>query len=149
MIPLPDKVTRSYTALMTGDDTTARPHCADDVTCHIVGQHPFSGDYHGVDQISAVLRRMDEAAGSQASFTPTNLMSDDSGSQVLIEGVLMHGSYVRHVINRLRYDDDRLVELWLKPLDQRAEDEFWLARLPQQRSGLSDAPVDAEATNGG
>jgi ketosteroid isomerase-like protein len=148
MIPLPDQVRRSYTALMTGDHATAREHCAEDVTCHIGGQHPFTGDYHGVAQITDVVRCMDEVGGAP-SFTVTNVMSDDSGSQVLIEGVAVHGSYARHVINRLRYEGGRLTELWIRPLDQRAEDEFWRGRVPQQRAGGSGAPADAEATNGG
>ena len=136
MIPLPDQVRRSYTALMTGDDVTAADHCAEDVTCHIGGENPFSGDYRGVAQITELLRQMDEVGGDP-SFTVTNVMSDDTGAQVLIEGVAMHSGFARHMINRLRYDDDRLVELWIKPLDQRAEDEFWRGRVPQQRAGGS------------
>lgn len=145
MIPLPDQVKRSYSALMTGDDVTAARNCAEDVTCHIGGENPFSGDYRGVAQITELLRCMD-AAGGSPSFTVTNVMSDDTGAQVLIEGVAMHGTYARHMINRLRYDDGRLVELWIKPLDQRAEDEFWRGRVPQQRGGGSGgSPADAPA----
>jgi ketosteroid isomerase-like protein len=146
MIPLPDQVRRSFSALMDGDDDTASRNCAADVTCHIGGQHPFTGEYRGVARITEMLRLMDEIGGGH-SFTVTNVMTDDSGSQVLIEGVAMHGSFARHVIKRLRYDGGRLVELWIKPLDQRAEDEFWRAQVPHQRLGGS-VPVDAEAGNG-
>lgn len=145
MISLPDHVRDSYTALMTGDAVTARRHCLAGVTCHVGGQHQFSGDYDGVAGITDLLQRMDEAGGDH-SFTVTNVMSDDSGSQVLIEGVAVHDSYVRHVIHRLRYAEGRLAELWLKPLDQRTEDEFWSGRMPQQRAGGSGAPAEADAT---
>ena len=143
MIPLPDQVRRSYSALMAGDSSTAREHCAEDVVCHIGGEHPFSGDYRGVAEISELLRVMDEVGGEH-SFTVTNVMTDDTGSQVLIEGVAKHGSFVRHVINRLRYEGERLAELWLKPLDQRAEDEFWRGQVPQQRAGGSDSTAAAD-----
>jgi hypothetical protein len=86
---------------------------------------------------------MDEVGGEH-SFTVTNVMTDDTGSQVLIEGVAKHGSFARHVINRLRYDGERLAELWLKPLDQRAEDEFWRGRVPQQRAGRSGSTAAAD-----
>ena len=143
MIPLPDQVRRSYSALLIGDDDTASRHCAEDVTCHIGGQHPFSGDYCGVAAITELLRIMGEVGGSP-SFTVTNVMTDDAGVQVLIEGVARHGGYARHVINRLRYDGDRLAELWIKPLDQRAEDEFWRTRVPQQRAGGAGTTTPAD-----
>ncbi len=136
MIPLPDQIRRSYSALMSGDAAGAASHCSEDVTCHVAGEHPFSGEYRGVAQIAQLVREMNEAAGPE-SFTVTNLMSDDQGEQVLIEGVAQHEGFVRHVINRLRYTDGRLAEMWIKPLDQRAEDEFWIGRVPQQRSGGS------------
>ena len=141
MIPLPDQVTRSYVALAAGDRETARRHCVDDVTCHIGGAHPFTGDYRGVSRISDVLRRMQEVGGEH-SFSVTNVMSDDSGSQVLIEGVADNAGFVRHVMTRLRFEDGRLAELWVKPLDQRAEDEFWRARVPLQRSGGTRAGTE-------
>lgn len=131
MIPLPDPVRRSYAALVRGDDATARPHCVADVVCHIGGAHPFTGDYRGVGDIIDVLREMDDVGG-QHEFTVTNLMSDDSGSQVLIEGVARNDGYVRHVIKRLRFDDGQLAEMWIRPLDQRAEDDFWLAQAPDR-----------------
>ena len=143
MIPLPDQVTRSYSALTTGDSATAGLHCVEDVLCHVTGAHPFSGDYRGVAEIVELLRAMDEAGGDH-SFTVTNVMSDDTGSQVLVEGVARHGSFARHVINRLRYDGELLAELWLKPLDQRAEDEFWRGRVPHQRAGGSGTTAAAD-----
>ncbi len=140
MITLPEQIRSSYSALMSGDAERAASHCANDVTCHIGGEHPFSGDYRGVARITDLVHEMTEVAGPH-SFTVTNLMSDDDGKQVLIEGVAQHGSFVRHVINRLRYDDGRLVEVWIKPLDQRAEDEFWIGRVPQQRAGGSPSDL--------
>lgn len=131
-------VTDPYAALLSGDEDAAALHCAADVTCHVGGEHPFSGDYRGVDDITSVLRRMDEVGG-EPSFTATNVMSDDSGSQVLVEGMAKHGTYARHVITRLRYEEGRLAELWIKPLDQRTEDDFWRGRMPQQRAGGSGA----------
>ncbi len=134
MIQLPDQIVCSYSALMDGDVEVARRSCSQDLVCHVGGSHPLSGDYHGITQIVDVVRRMGELGG-QASFTPTNVMTDDTGTQMLLEGVAMHGSFARHVINRLRYEDDQLTELWIRPLDQRAEDDFWTARVPHQRAG--------------
>lgn len=139
---LPEQIRSSYTALMSGDAERAADLCAEDVTCHIGGEHPFSGEYRGVAQITGVVREMTAVAGPE-SFTVTSLMRDDDGEQVLIEGVAQHGTFVRHVINRLRYDDGRLAEVWIKPLDQRAEDDFWIGRVPQQRAGGS-TPGDAD-----
>ena len=142
MHTLPEQIRSSYAALMSGDPERAADHCADDVTCHIGGAHPFSGEYRGVTQIAGVVRQMTEVAGPE-SFTVTSLMSDDDNGQVLIEGVAQHGTFVRHVINRLRYDQGRLAEVWIKPLDQRAEDDFWIGRVPQQRAG-GTTPGDAD-----
>lgn len=147
-IPLPDQVSSSYAALRSGDEATAARHCVEDVTCHIGGQHPFTGDYRGVAEIIGVLHRMDEVAGRH-SFTVTNVMSDGSGSQVLVEGVARHGDYTRHVITRLRFDGGRLAEMWLKPLDQRTEDDFWRSLVPQQRTGGTTVTAETDATNPG
>lgn len=147
MTPLPAQVTDSFAALMAGDEAVAALHCVEEVTCHIGGQHPFTGDYRGVSQIIGVLRRMDEVGG-EPSFSVTNVMSDDSGSQVLVEGVAMHGTYARHTITRLRFDSGRLAELWIKPLDQRTEDDFWRGVMPQQRARDTGAAADSETTGG-
>ena len=60
---LPEQIRSSYTALMSGDAERAAGLCADDVTCHIGGEHPFSGEYRGVAQIAGVVRQMTEVAG--------------------------------------------------------------------------------------
>lgn len=136
---LPEQIRSSYAALMSGDAERAAGLCAEDVICHIGGEHPFSGEYRGVAQIAGVVQEMTAVAGPE-SFTMTSLMRDDDGEQVLIEGVAQHGTFVRHVINRLRYDGGRLAEVWIKPLDQRAEDDFWTGRVPHQRARGSARP---------
>jgi ketosteroid isomerase-like protein len=126
----------------------------DDVVFHISGEHPLSGDYVGVAEFRRYLAAVNEATAGRGGFSVTSAFSDDSGSEVLVEGTAFHGEgpFVRTVVHRLRLSEGRLVEFRDHPFDQESEDRFWSARVPAQRDGeRADATAETspEAAAGG
>ncbi|MET0910098.1 MAG: nuclear transport factor 2 family protein [Ilumatobacteraceae bacterium] len=100
-----------------------------DVTLHVPGSHPLSGDHHGVAGVGQFLER-------------TRNTTDDGEHIELIEildGETHIGAYVRvtahrggrtplvnHTIHLFRLtEDDRIAEIWFHNREQAAVDEFW------------------------
>ncbi len=109
----------------------------DDVVFHISGEHALSGEYAGVAEVRRYLTAVKEATGGRGGFSVTSAFTDDSGSEVLVEGTAFHGEgpFVRTVVHRLKLSGGRLVKFRDHPFDQQSEDRFWNARVPAQRDG--------------
>jgi ketosteroid isomerase-like protein len=109
----------------------------DGVVFRISGEHPLSGEYVGHDEVRRYLAAVREATGGRGGFSVTSAFTDEQGSEVLVEGTAFHGDgpFVRTVVHRLRVAGGKLLEFRDHPFDQRSEDRFWRARVPQQRDG--------------
>lgn len=140
-----DAVREAY-ATFPADSEPVWELCADDVVLHIAGDHPLSGDYVGLDAARGYVTAVIDATHGRGGFSVTSVFTDDAGELLLVEGTAFHGEepFVRTVVHLLRFADDRLVELWENPFDQRAEDRFWSARIPPQRRRTSSVRIPGQ-----
>src|SRR5689334_11142353 len=106
-----------------GDVEPALAMFADDVVMHILGDHPFAGDYEGKHAVRAYLADTAAVVGAGV-FTVTSVMADDDRAEVLVEGTAVDrdegadgDSFVRTVVHQLRFADDLVVEMWRYPFD--------------------------------
>lgn len=124
------RVDAGYAAMRDGDAGPAMALFGDDVVMHVVGDHPFAGDYHGKDAVRAYLADTTAAAGAGV-FAVTSVMVDDDRGEVLVEGTAVDGvdgdgaPFVRTVVHQLRFAGDVIVEMWRHPFDAGQEDRFW------------------------
>ena len=124
------RVDAGYAAMRDGDAEPAMSLFGDDVVMHVVGDHPFAGDYHGKDAVRAYLADTAAAAGAGV-FAVTSVMVDDDRGEVLVEGTAVDGvdgdgaPFVRTVVHQLRFAGDVIVEMWRHPFDAGQEDRFW------------------------
>src|SRR6478735_1711628 len=124
------RVGAGYDAMRDGHVEPALAMFADDVVMHVVGDHPFAGDYHGRRAVRAYLSDTAALVGAGA-FMVTSVMVDDDRREVLVEGTAVDGvdgdgaPFVRTVVHRLRFVGDVIVEMWRYPFDAGQEDRFW------------------------
>jgi ketosteroid isomerase-like protein len=109
----------------------------DDVVFHISGEHPLSGEYAGLAEVRRYVDAVNEATGGRGGFSVASAFTDDSGTEMLVEGTAFHGDgpYIRTVVHRLKLSGGRIVEFRDHPFDQQSEDRFWSSRVPAQRDG--------------
>jgi uncharacterized protein len=133
-------VREAYAAYTRGDRAPLWALLAPGVTFHVAGDHPLSGDYRGVEEVQGYLSTMERLNGGPGGATLDTVIADESGDMVLLESTTRHGDVERSIGHVLRFEGDRLVELWDNPADPQAEDRYWRARVPtQQRRRLRDS----------
>jgi len=123
------RVRAGYDAMRDGEVAPVLLLFSDDVVMHVVGDHPFAGDYVGREAVRSYLADTAAAVG-EGVFTVTSVMVDDVDPVVLVEGTAVDGvdagaPFVRTVVHRLRFDGDLIVEMWRHAFDKGQEDEFW------------------------
>ncbi|HET6563210.1 MAG TPA: nuclear transport factor 2 family protein [Marmoricola sp.] len=126
-------VREAYAAYIAGDRVPFSSLLAPEVTFHVAGDHPLSGDYRGVDEVRRYLATVERLNGGPGGATLDTVFADETGDLVLLESTTRHGSVERSIGHVLRFEGDRLVELWDNPADPEAEDRHWRARVPAQR----------------
>jgi uncharacterized protein len=135
-------VREAYAAYTAGDRAPLWALLAPHVTFHVAGDHPLSGDYRGVEEVQGYLAMIARLTGGPGGATLDTVFADESGDMVLLESTTRHGRVERSIGHVLRFEGDRLVELWDNPADPRAEDRYWRARVPsQQRRHPRDATL--------
>jgi hypothetical protein len=126
-------VRHAYAAYTAGDCGPLQAMLAPEITFHVAGDHPLSGDYRGVDEVRVYLATVDRLHGGRAGATLDTVFADESGDLVLLESTTRHGNVKRSIGHVLRFDGDRLMEVWDNPADPDAEDRYWRRRIPGQR----------------
>jgi uncharacterized protein len=106
---------------------------APEVTFHIAGDHPLSGDYRGVGPVQRYLDTVERLTGGPGGATLDAVVADESGDMVLLESTTRYRGFERSIGHVLRFDGDHLVELWDNPADPEAEDRYWRGRVPAQQ----------------
>jgi ketosteroid isomerase-like protein len=111
-------------------------HLSPDVVFHVAGDHPLSGDHVGLEAVRRYVDTVTSASNGRAGFSVTSAFTDESGALLLVEGTAFHGDepFVRTIVHLIRLEDGLVVEFWDNPFDQRAEDQYWSARVPAQRA---------------
>ncbi len=140
-------VREAYAAYAAGDRAPLWAMFAPEVTFHVAGTHPLSGDYRGVEAVVRYLDTIERLNGGPGGATLDTVFADESGNLVLLESTTRHGGFDRSIGHVLRFERDRLVELWDNPADPEAEDRYWRGRVPaqQRRHPTATAPRAAAA----
>jgi ketosteroid isomerase-like protein len=114
-------------ALLAGDFPSFLALHTEDVIMHIPGSGPLSGDHKGRDGIAAVFQQEMAMLDAPPETVPLDdLGSDDHAAGVFIQRMQRAGrTYegLQVVIARVR--DGQLSEIWFRPQDQAAFDEFF------------------------
>lgn len=114
-------------ALLAGDFAGFLTLHTEDVVMHIPGSSPLAGDHHGRDGLAAVFQKEVSMLDAPPEFDPLdNLGGDEHGGAVVIQRMQRGGrSYegLQVVIARVR--DGQLAEVWFRPQDQEAFDQFF------------------------
>jgi uncharacterized protein len=115
------------------DPTQVWSRLSPDVVFHVAGEHPLSGDHVGLAAVRRYLAAVTRATNGRGGFSVTSAFTDGSGELLLVEGTAFHGDepFVRTILHLLRLKDGLVVEFWDNPFDQRAEDRFWAAHVPE------------------
>ena len=99
----------------------------EDAVMHVPGSGPLSGDHDGRDGIAAVFQQELSMLDAPPEIVPLDYLGgDDHAGEVLIQRMRRAGrSYegLQVVIARVR--DGQLSEIWFRPQDQAAFDEFF------------------------
>lgn len=152
MDTLTESVREAYARFLLAPEQESE-QLAPDVVFHVAGHHPLSGDYVGREAVRRYIATVTEATHGRGGFSVTSVFADDSGELLLVEGTAFHGEepFVRTIVHLLRLEKGRLVEFWDNPFDQRAEDRFWAAQVPDQRrtSARRADPLAGEGTECG
>ncbi len=124
-----EQVAALYSSPGAFDPSAIASSLEPDVTLHVPGSHPMSGDHHGAAGVGHFLER-------------TRNATDDGEHMELIEildGETHIGAYVRvtahragraplvnHTIHLFRLtEDDRIAEIWFHNREQAVVDAFW------------------------
>jgi uncharacterized protein len=126
-------VRHTYAAYATGERAPLWALLAPEVTFHVAGDHPLSGDYRGAAAVQRYLDTIERLNGGPGGATLDTVFADESGDLVLLESTTRHGGRERSIGHVLRFEDQHLVELWDNPADPEAEDRYWRARVPAQQ----------------
>lgn len=114
-------------ALLAGDFPGFLALHTDDVVMHVPGQSALAGDHIGRDGIGAVFQKELGLLDAPPEFTSLDHLGSDEHSAVLVtqrmqrEGREYEGLQV--IVAQVR--DGLLAEVWFRPQDQRAFDEFF------------------------
>ena len=127
MHPNEELLRREYDAFARGDFQALDEIFDDDVVYHLPGRNPLAGEHRGKEAVFALFRRdsgdtggtfraeLHDVLASDGHAVALNIVSGERGGKVL-HGQTVHVVHVR---------DGRIVEAWLFPSDQYANDEFW------------------------
>jgi ketosteroid isomerase-like protein len=114
-------------ALSTGDVDGILALCADDITIHVPGRNPFSGEFRGKAGVKAILGLMAELSTGDTKFE-AELISATNEHTVHIHRTRLHvGAELLDmrslVVCYIR--EGVISEVWIYPEDQYLVDDFW------------------------
>lgn len=117
-----EDVVRGYLgAVAAGDLETATGHLADDVTFHIAGRGPMSGDRHGREEVLALLQAAAQAAGGRLAVEIHDLLATDDHAVALVRrtiaGADLPAAIVYHIAG------GKIAEAWVHEFNLYAMDE--------------------------
>ena len=114
-------------ALVTGDFRGFLALHTEDAVMHVPGSGPLSGDHWGRDGIAAVFEREMSMLDAPPEVVPLDdLGSDDHAGALFLQRMQRAGrAYegLQVIIARVR--DGQLSEIWFRPQDQAAFDNFF------------------------
>ena len=120
-------IQRAYQAFGSGDLPTVFGILGQDITWHVPGSSPLSGDYKGHEQVSAFFGATMELSGSTFTIDVTDILAQ--GDQVVVLCTVAaerHGqSWSSPEVHVWRVAGDQAVEFREFQGDEQTEDKFW------------------------
>jgi uncharacterized protein len=125
--PNEDLLRREYEARAGRDDRALAEVFAEDVVWHVPGRNEIAGEYRGIDQVMAYVRRRRELAEGTFEITVHDVLANDEYGLVIATGRATRGGTVfqwrAHGLYRFR--DGRIAECWVLPENQYEFDRIW------------------------
>ena len=120
---------RGYDALADHDTIAVRALLAEDVTWRVPGRGPLSGDYHGVEQVLALLAKRRQLSGGSFRIKVQEMLADrDLIAVVCVVSAERFGEYwSAPALHLWRMRDEKATDVCEFQLDQHGEEEFWAA----------------------
>lgn len=111
----------------TGDLAALSELLADDVTWHVRGVGPLSGDYHGRDEVFAFFGRLAEATAGTFRLDVHDVLANDEHTVALCTLSASRGtkSVETPVANVSHVRDGKVTEFWAATTDPQASIDFW------------------------
>ena len=100
---------------------------ADDVTWHVRGVGPLSGDYHGRDEVFAFFGRLAEETAGTFRLDVHDVLANDEHAVALCTLSASRGtkSVEVPVANVSHVRDGKVTEFWGATTDPQASIDFW------------------------
>lgn len=120
-------IQEAYNAFARGDIPRVLGLLANEVTWHVPGRSPLSGDYTGHQGVLDFFGRCQELSGGTLRVVADEVLAE--GDRVVVLSTVSaerHGQFwSAPEIHVWRVLDDRAIEFREFQGDQQAEDEFW------------------------
>jgi uncharacterized protein len=125
--PNAELIRRGYEAFARGDVPAVLDVFGDDITWHVPGRSPLSGDYKGHDGVLNFFGKCMELSSGTLRVDPDEILCD--GDRVVVLATVSaerHGqSWSSQEIHVWRAVEGKAVEFREFQGDQQTEDEFW------------------------
>jgi ketosteroid isomerase-like protein len=118
---------QAYDAFARGDVPTVLQILGEEITWHVPGRSPLSGDYKGHDEVVGFFTRSMELSGGTLRVDVDEIVAD--GERVIALTTVSGQRNGRHwsspEVHVWRVVDGRATEFCEYQGDQQTEDEFW------------------------
>ena len=121
-------VRRGFDRFVGGDPAGLLELFAPEAVWHVPGANAMSGDYRGLDEIIAFLRRTAELTGGTYRVELLWVVADDDHAVAVYRAQGARDGERSLDIEQallIRVEDGRWVDVRAQPLDQQAFDAFW------------------------
>ena len=120
---------RGYDAFSEGDVSTALSIMATDITWHVPGRSPLSGDYKGHDDVLGFFGKCMELSAGTIRIDVDQILSEGERAVALctVSARRNGRSWSSPEIHVWRVVDGKAVDFHEFQGDQQTEDEFWSA----------------------
>jgi ketosteroid isomerase-like protein len=125
--PNADLLRHGYDAFAKGDIPTALGVMAEDITWHVPGRSPLSGDYKGHEEVLGFFAKSMELSGGTLRIDIDQILCEDERAVILctVSAERNGQSWSSPEIQVWRVVDGKAVEFQEFAGDQQTEDEFW------------------------
>ena len=122
-----DVVRRAHEAFATGDIDAVMALCADEITFHIPGSSPLSGEWAGRERVLEFFATAGELSQGTMALSPDEILADGERVVVLTRVHAQRNGRSETFTNAhvMRVVDGQITELREYMGDERREDEFW------------------------
>jgi ketosteroid isomerase-like protein len=122
-------ITDAYDAFARGDIPAVLRVLAENVTWHVPGRSPLSGDYQGHTGVLEFFGRCHELSGGTLRVAPEQAFADHDRVVVLttVSAERRGQSWSSPEVHVWRVADGRATEFREFQGDQQSEDEFWVS----------------------